>query len=132
MSPAIHSSFILTYGDLPKSVNAGGVGSRAHWSRGYKEKKRWEQIWLQVLMENRVPKGMVRCEVAEARLVFRTQQRRDVENYRPAFTKPFADALVSGGYIRDDTEEFYTLGLVKLAHGIPSPSTSIWLNAWYE
>jgi hypothetical protein len=116
--------FEVCYQDVVLSSNAGGMGARHHWSRGAKEKKRWENIWLQVFMQAEVPRRMSRCD-ADVKLEFRTGRRRDVENYRAAFVKPFADALVYGGYIPDDSEDFFRvtsfeiLTNKRLDHAIP-------------
>lgn len=100
--------FTLTYDDTPASLNAGGTGSRRHWSVGAKEKKRWEGIYAVLLMKERVPRGMTRAAVS-ALLEFRTPARRDSENYRPGLSKPFADALVAGGWLPDDHEDLFEL-----------------------
>jgi hypothetical protein len=109
------STFHLTYGDTPPSLNAGGTGSRRHWAVGYREKKRWQEIYTGLLLEQRVPKGMSHCRVHVA-LSFKDGRRRDVENYRPAVSKPLADALVAGGWLADDTAAEFTLAAIWINH----------------
>lgn len=110
-------TFVLTYDDTPKSLNDGGTGSRRHWSAGYKEKRQWQGIWGMLLIARKAPRGMTRAYV-EVVLEFADNRRRDVENYRPSVSKPLADALVSGGWLADDTDEFFELGNVKLRSGV--------------
>lgn len=118
--------YTLSYGETPKSLNAGGTGSRRHWAVGYQEKKRWENIWHASLLEARVPKHM-NCVTITAVLRFPTAHRRDVENYRSSLVKPLADALVSGGWIPDDTAEFFNLARLVIASERGRPMTMLTL-----
>lgn len=98
----------LVYDDAPKSLNAGGTGSRRHWSKGYREKKEWQGIWGMLLLAEKLPRGATHVRI-HVRIDFDDSRRRDSENFRPAVSKPFADALVAGGWLADDTDEFFTL-----------------------
>lgn len=98
--------------EAPKSLNAGGNGSRRHWAVGYREKARWEGLYLVELLAARVPKAMVWCK-ADAVIKWRRRARRDEENYRGPISKPLADALVKGGYLPDDTSEFFRMGELR-------------------
>lgn len=117
--------FTLTYDDTPASLNAGGTGSRRHWSVGAREKKRWEGIYAVLLMTGKVPRGMTKATVS-ALLEFKAPARRDSENFRPGLSKPFADALVAGGWIADDHEDFFELTKVVCSRewltGLPPSS----------
>lgn len=115
--PHLRYVFVLTYGETPKSLNAGGTGSRRHWSVGHKEKRQWEGIWGMLLLERRVPRHMVRVYV-EVLLEYEDNRRRDAENFRSAISKPLADVLVKMGYIADDTSEFFEMGYVKIRSGV--------------
>lgn len=105
-------TYVLTYDEAPKSLNAGGTGSRRHWSAAAREKKKWQDIWTMLLLERRVPRGMTFCK-ARVLLEFRKPNRRDIENYRSAVSKPFADALApygGGGWLPDDTRRYFARG----------------------
>lgn len=129
--------FILTYDDVPPSVN---IGARRglHWSVERKRKAEWEGIFAFLLLEQRVPKHMARAK-ASVLLEFVAPARRDSENYRSTFSKPFADALVNGGWLADDTDEFYELTKVVCSrewikdarHGVKG-RTTITLGADYD
>lgn len=113
--------FELRINEAPKSLNEGGNGSRRHWAVGYREKARWEGLYLAELMVNRVPRGMVRC-TATALIRWRpvpqwgdNQDRRDIPNYSGPISKPLADSLVKAGYISDDTPDFFKMGELTFA-----------------
>lgn len=110
-------AYILSYDEIPRSLNAGGAGSRSHWSKAAAEKRKWEGIFMMLLLERKVPRNMVRC-TASALLEFRYRNRRDAENYRPAITKPLADTLVKGGYLPDDTADYFDFTGVEILAGV--------------
>lgn len=89
-------AFTLTYPEAPKSLNAGGAGSRRHWSVAHREKQRWQGIYTGLLREQNVPRGMAFCR---ASAVIQWKQRkvggreRDSTNYIAAIVKPLADVL---------------------------------------
>jgi hypothetical protein len=122
--------YTISYADTPKSLNAGGTGSRRHWAVGYREKKRWEDIWTGLLLEAKVPKGMRKVAV-KAALYFPTLHKRDAENYRSGLTKPLADAMVAGGWIPDDTAEFFNLVDFYIAADRGGPETVLALYPRY-
>jgi hypothetical protein len=127
-------TFVLSYDDCPKSINAGGTGSRRHWGSAYKEKRHWEGIWGMLLLGANAPRHMVRCEV-EGLLEFKHANRRDVENYRSSLTKPLADALVSGGWLADDTNDFFRLIELDILSGVELPRkarTTVKILAVYD
>lgn len=109
--------FILRYDEIPSSLNAGGAGSRRHWSVGYREKRRWEGVWALLLMEQGAPRGMSFVRV-DALIEVEDKRRRDSENFRPAISKPLADALVKGGWLADDTDEFFIFAALRLRNGV--------------
>jgi Holliday junction resolvase RusA-like endonuclease len=121
----IVKTFVLGYNEAPKSLNEGGVGSRRHWSAGHAEKKKWENIYGMLLLGSKAPRGMAYCKV-KATLQFRDHRRRDVDNYRPAISKPLADVLVKGGWLPDDTAEFFQLESVEInKEPLVNPNTSV-------
>jgi hypothetical protein len=107
-------TYALTVTEVPKSVNAGGGGSRSHHMAAHTEKKRWEGLYLQQLMIKRVPRGMIKC-YASIEVAWRRRNHRDIENYRHPIVKPLADTLApaknSHGprWLPDDTEEFFVV-----------------------
>jgi hypothetical protein len=102
-------SYRLVILDVPKSLNAGGAGSRSHWSAAHREKKQWEQRYGEQLMVAGVKRGMSFCEVS-VQIAWRHRRRRDSTNYYAPVIKPFADVLVSGGFLVDDTDDFFKVG----------------------
>lgn len=102
-------TFVLTHREVPKSMNAGGGGSRVHWATARDEKKRWEGIYAMLLLAERVPTHMQRCH-AEAIIRWKNRNRRDETNYIASVVKPLADCLVKGGWLPDDTGEFFKFG----------------------
>jgi hypothetical protein len=99
-------TFVLTHREVPKSMNAGGGGSRVHWATARDEKRRWEGIYAMLLLAEKVPTHMARCE-AEAIIRWKHRNRRDETNYIAAIVKPLADCLVKGAWLPDDTGEFF-------------------------
>lgn len=108
---------MLKINEAPPSINAGGTGSRRHWSAAAKEKIKWEGTFMYLLLEQRVRKSMLRCSV-QAWLTFKEKRRRDSENYRPSVSKPLADVLVKAGYLPDDTDEFFEFTRMHIATGL--------------
>lgn len=119
--------FTLTHPEAPKSLNAGGAGSRRHWAVGFREKQKWAEVFATLLEIAKVPRGMSHCRL-DAVIRWKTRRRRDVTNYTAPIVKPFADVLVSGaiikqhrlriagGWLADDTDEFFTFGTLRFEH----------------
>lgn len=105
-------TFVLTHPEAPGSLNAGGAGSRRHWAVGYNEKKKWEGVYLMLLLAAKVPKGMTFCE-ATATIRWKHKNRRDSTNYLAPVVKPLADVLAPPKssdrprWLPDDTDEFF-------------------------
>jgi len=104
----VERTFVVTHNDVPKSLNAGGTGSRRHWSAGADEKKAWEGVYAFLFIAAKIPRGMTSCKV-EATIRWKRRNHRDKENFRPALAKPLADSLVHGGWLPDDTEAEFDL-----------------------
>lgn len=105
----------LTHGDVPKSLNDGGVGARQHWGVAARQKKEWGGIWLALLLKSKVAKRAEHVRV-EAHMDFYFNQRHDPDNYTPGLLKPLLDTLVTGGYIPDDTQRYVTFEDLTCAH----------------
>ena len=106
-------TFTLVYDDVPKSINAGGGGSRKNHFASHRDKMRWEGIFGYLFMAAKVPKplGFTRVTVE---LQFRDRRRRDAENFRQPVIKPLLDAMTKGGWLEDDTEDFVQVERVYL------------------
>lgn len=104
--------FVLTHPDAPASINAGGAGSRRHWGAAHREKRKWEGIYLMLLLAAKAPKGMSFCE-AEATVRWKHRNRRDSTNYIAPILKPLADVLApprgsnQPRWLPDDTDEYF-------------------------
>ncbi len=107
------ATFTLVYDDVPKSVNAGGGGSRKHKYASHREKMEWEGIFAMLFVTQRIPRplGFTRLTIE---LQFTVDRGRDAENYRHPIVKPLLDAMKKGGWIADDTEEFVQVERVYL------------------
>ena len=95
-------TYTLTYDDTVPSMNR--MSRNSHWVYT-KAKKRWTHIFLLDLLWQR-PAALDGKVTATAELTFPTRHRRDLDNYWLT-GKALGDALVAGGYIPDDTPEFY-------------------------
>lgn len=102
---------VLDLPGTPPSFNA--VGLHSHWTKGRKEKQRWQEMIETLLMAERAPRGMASAQ-ASAEMFFKERRRRDEGNFRTILEKACGDALVNGGWIPDDTPEFYRFGSVGL------------------
>ncbi len=60
-------------------------------------------------MAAKVPRGLHHV-TANALLRFPTRRRRDEGNFRWLLEKALGDALQNGGWLPDDTPEFYLFG----------------------
>lgn len=117
----MEKTFVLTVPNAPKSINTGGGGTRANPYVAHKEKTRWEGLFLMELLAAKVPKPMQFCVVS---VTLRFKHRsggkgRDTENYRQPVIKPLLDALVKGGYLKDDTDEWVRVADFTLEQGSP-------------
>lgn len=115
MSP-LDKTYALSVREAPKSVNASGGGSRANPYVAAREKKRWEGLWLQQFMVARMDPFMSFAKVT-FNVYFKQRHHRDTENYRHPVVKPFADALVKGGYLKDDTDEWFRVEDFRVLEG---------------
>jgi len=78
-------------------------------------------------MEQAVPRGLS-CVNARATLQFKQRRRRDEGNFRVILEKALGDALVEGGWLKDDTAEQYRFGGLELSAPHPEPLTIVRLD----
>lgn len=113
------ATYAFTITQTPASANAGGGGTRANKYAAHREKKSWEGIYLKELMALRARRRMLHCSVT-VQLHFKNKvggNGRDEENYRQPTIKPLADALQIGGYLPNDTREFFEVNGLELVEG---------------
>lgn len=94
----------------PPSFNAGGSGGNHFIYQS--TKANWEERILELLAETDLPRGLDRVEV-EGTCCFDSSTRRDQGNFRVIIEKALGDALVRGGYLRDDDWEHYEFGALR-------------------
>lgn len=124
---ATDTGAVLRIPDTPKSLNR--VGQRGTWRATHFEKKRWQDIIEKYLMMARLPRPLPRRVRVRAVLQFPTAHRRDEGNYRSPLEKAMGDALVNGGWITDDTPEWWTFDDVEF-HGQRGPATTVIIMDW--
>lgn len=120
-------STIVFFDGVPPSYNETRY---LHWSKQAKLKKEWQALWELLLMEARVPRGLVYVE-AKAMLRFPTSRRRDEDNYKTPIAKSLGDALVNGGWLTDDTPEFFKMGDVGF-EPTPGPLRTTLVVEWVQ
>lgn len=101
-------SFFLV--GVPPSLNK--VGASKSWHAWNRHKKHWQQDVEMWLMAEKMPRN---CDYAEVSAVLRfpTRRRRDQGNFQALLDKAIGDALVNGGWLPDDTPQYYKFaGLV--------------------
>ena len=108
-------SVTLSLPYLPQSYNRT---AHAHWRKVHAAKQQLQADLEVLLMEARVPRpiptggGAVR---ASAVLIVPDRRRRDDVNWRTPLEKALGDALTNGGFLPDDTPEFFRFGSVTFA-----------------
>jgi hypothetical protein len=83
---------------------SSGFGANPHVAA--RTKRIWEGVAMVMLLQAKVPKDLAWVTV-RARMRFPDKRRRDEGNFRMVIEKALGDALVSGGYISDDTPDKY-------------------------
>jgi hypothetical protein len=104
----------IRHSATPPSLNA--VGSRGHWREFHQAKREWQTIFEQLLIGSSLPRGCTQVG-AGARLTFKVERRRDEGNFRTLIEKSLGDALVNGGWLPDDTPDYFRMGPVVLEKG---------------
>lgn len=115
----------LIIAQTPPSVN---TYAHAHWRRFHGIKKTWQATFAEELMVLRRQLGRASRVHATASLRFPQRRRRDEGNYRAALEKALGDALVQGGYLADDTPEYFTFGAVTFEEDRGDNRTTVTLR----
>lgn len=92
----------LVIEDCPPSLNA--IGSRGSRWAYINTKKDWQGRFEKVLMGSGMRRDATKAE-ANIVLRFPERRRRDSGNYKWILEKVLGDALVSGGWLPDDTAD---------------------------
>lgn len=100
----------FTLGYLPESFN---VTNGAHWAKARKSKQNLQADMELMLMGLRMPRPLPGPLVAFAKLIVPVDRRRDEGNYRTPLEKSLGDALVNGGWLRDDTPDLFRFTTVE-------------------
>lgn len=95
---------VAAHDECPPSLNV--VASRGSRWKYSAEKKKWEGICAVLFLQAGVPRGC-RSVRLDAILRFPDKRRRDTGNFRFMLEKAAGDALVRGGWLTDDTPDFY-------------------------
>lgn len=95
----------------PPSLNAGGSGGNHFIYQA--QKGGWEEVILERLAETTLPRGLARVH-ATGLICFDRRGRRDQGNFRVLIEKALGDALVRGGYLRDDDWDHYEFGDLRM------------------
>lgn len=90
----------------PPSLNVLGSGNQFAYIA---LKKAWGELLSAQLEMSGLPKGLSHVLV-EGQCTFPDRRRRDQGNHRFMLEKALGDALVAGGWLADDSWEFYEFG----------------------
>jgi hypothetical protein len=101
-----------------------------HWSQFKKVKQDWQREIEQELLVAQVPRGRA-CVLAGASIQFPSgaTRRRDAGNFSVVPEKALGDALVNGGWLPDDTPEFFRFVGVEFVSSAGPARTQIVLLA---
>lgn len=103
-------------GATPPSVNK--VGGRGSWQTWNRHKKWWqEQIGVSLMVTINPKRELTLPVLVDAVLWFPSSRRRDEGNFRALLEKSCGDALVTGGWIEDDTPDHYLFRGIKFMKG---------------
>lgn len=95
------------HNEIPPSSNTNtGVGGRGKPQAIARTKGTWEGIFGFLILGAGMPKRCHRVTV-KVQLEFRTNQRRDSDNFYFPIAKPLGDALTKGGWLEDDDATRY-------------------------
>lgn len=104
--------------ETPPSSNTNtGVGGRGNPKGIARTKGRWEGMFAMMLLTAKLPRSLSFVRV-RPKLEFRTKHRRDSDNFYFAISKPLGDALQKGGWLPDDTPEFYACERPEIETGV--------------
>lgn len=122
--------------ETPPSSNTNtGVGGRGNPKGIARTKGKWEGMFAVMLLTAKLPRNLSRVRV-RPRLEFKTPNRRDSDNFYFAISKPLGDALTKGGWLPDDTPEFYACERPEIEVGVktlpPMAKGRLTLDIEYE
>lgn len=95
-----------------ESLNALGDGNRFAYRA---MKTGWEQALTLALEASDLPRALERVTV-EGLMCFPDRRRRDQGNHRFIVEKALGDALVTGGWLADDSWDHYEFGGLRMQH----------------
>lgn len=109
---------VITYDATPPSANTNqGVGGRGNAHGIGRTKSEWEGVFGFLLMQAKVPRRLRSVKV-KPKLQFRTNVGRDGDNFYMPISKPLGDILQKGGWLPNDTPEFYNCERVTVETGV--------------
>lgn len=109
----------------PMSLNNNGAAAN---SFSYQtSKKKWEGRLTQLLVDAQVPRSL-KYVFVEGQMCFADSARRDQGNFRFMVEKALGDALVAGGWLPDDSWEFYEFGRLHYAYEKGTAWTALTLH----
>jgi hypothetical protein len=120
-----NESISFQHSEVPPSFNM--VGARGHWKSMHYKKRYWQEVFELKLMAT-LPRKRFKRIVASASLRFPTKRRRDEGNYRAILEKAMGDALVNGGWLKDDTVEQFVFQHVIIEQDNGPARTTIHLR----
>ncbi len=106
----------------PPSMNAGGSGLKRMEFQAIKGV--WQAFILELLQATDLPTGLAAVMV-EGRVCFPDRARRDQGNFRWMIEKAAGDALVEGGYLEEDSWDFYEFGNLQRTYMKGRSSTEL-------
>lgn len=115
------------YDDVPPSMNSVSSGYRGNPYVAARLKRQWEGIFAVLFMAARLPRGLTMVE-ASASLRFPVKRPRDEGNFRMVLEKVLGDALVKGGFISDDTPDFYRFSQLQFEDAKGPKRTTVFLD----
>jgi hypothetical protein len=108
---------------VPPSLNKIGSRGKSHWAYTH-AKREWQEAIGRLLMAERVPRGLGHVH-ADATLRFPVVRTRDAGNFAWLLDKATGDALKTGGWLTDDTPEYYEFGTVTFDRELGPPCTTL-------
>lgn len=114
----------ITLDRVPPSMNKlGARGKPLQWHR---MKKAWQRLLEGELMlgasRGAIPKRVASVVVTGV-MEFPTNRGRDEGNFRSLVEKALGDALKNGGWIEDDTPDYYRFERLELVGGCDDKKT---------